>query len=174
MREPTPTDAHRPGTAIAPASVAELEAVLVGPDTFTERFGRRVEPGWSSFDGVLEVSLRSITTGGWEPEWATHFIYDEADGALIGIGGFKGPPDEGAVEIGYEIAPAFRGQGRACAAARQLVDRARAAGCALVTAHTLAERNPSTSVLAKLGFVRTQEIDDPDDGPIWRWELPIN
>ena len=158
---------------IAPATVAELEALLEGPSTYTERFGRRVEPGWSSFDGVLEFALRSVTVDGWPVEWATHLFFDPTDGALIGIGGYKGPPDHGEVEIGYEIAPALRGQGRATAAAREMVERARAAGCALVTAHTLAEANPSTAVLTKLGFTRTAEIDDPDDGPVWRWELPL-
>ncbi|HEY6532985.1 MAG TPA: hypothetical protein VIY72_11810 [Acidimicrobiales bacterium] len=41
-------------TTIAPASEAELRALIEGPEAFTERFGRRIEPGWSSFDGVLE------------------------------------------------------------------------------------------------------------------------
>jgi ribosomal-protein-alanine N-acetyltransferase len=41
-----------------------------------------------------------------------------------------------------------------------------------VTAHTLAEDNPSTAVLRKSGFVRTATIDDPDAGAIWRWERP--
>jgi ribosomal-protein-alanine N-acetyltransferase len=39
-----------------------------------------------------------------------------------------------------------------------------------VTAHTLAEDNPSTAVLRKNRFVRTAELDDPDTGTIWRWE----
>jgi RimJ/RimL family protein N-acetyltransferase len=161
------------GIVIAPASVDELEALLEGPATYSERFGRRVEPGWSSFDGVLEFALRTVTVDGWPVEWATHLFFDPDDGALIGIGGFKGPPVEGVVEIGYELAPAVRGQGRATAAATEMVDRARAAGCTLVTAHTLAEPNPSTAVLTKVGFTCTAEIADPDDGPIWRWELPL-
>ena len=42
-----------------------------------------------------------------------------------------------------------------------------------VVAHTLAEENPSTAVLTKCGFERTATIADPDEGEIWRWELPL-
>ena len=154
---------------VRPAHADELEALLVGPDAFRALTGRRVEPGYSSFDGVLEHALATITTGGIAPEWSTHLFYGTADegSPLLGIGGFKGPPADGAVEIGYEIAPTLRGRGRATAAATAMIDQARAAGCTTVLAHTLAETNPSTSALTRLGFRRTATIDDPDDGPIW-------
>ena len=42
-----------------------------------------------------------------------------------------------------------------------------------VTAHTLAEENASTKVLQRCGFTRTAELIDPDEGPVWRWELQI-
>jgi len=40
----------------------------------------------------------------------------------------------------------------------------------VVRAHTLAEANASTRVLAKCGFQRIGEVVDPDDGLVWRWE----
>jgi ribosomal-protein-alanine N-acetyltransferase len=161
---------------VRPAQADELRALIEGDAAFEARFGRRVEPGFSSFDGVLEHSLEAITTGGAAPEWSTHLFYaGPEDGAvLIGIGGFKGPPVDGVVEIGYEIAPALRGRGRAGAAAAALVDTARRHGCTTVIAHTLAETNPSTSVLARLGFARTEAVEDPDEGSIWRWELSLS
>ena len=162
------------GIEIRPATVDDLSTLLDDPAAFEATTGRRVEPGWSCFEGVLEFSLKAITTDGVAPEWSTYLFFDLADGALIGIGGFKGPPDRGVVEIGYEIAPSRRGRGQATAAARAMVERASAAGCTQVVAHTLAEPNPSTSVLTKLGFVQTVEILDPDDGPIWRWELALD
>jgi RimJ/RimL family protein N-acetyltransferase len=167
---PPPPD--RAEVEVRPASPDELRALLDGADAFTARYGRPVEPGFSSFDGVIEHSLEAITSDGVPARWYTHLFFAPGDdGALIGIGGFKGPPDDGAVEIGYEIAPALRGAGRASAAARALISVARAAGCTLVLAHTLAEESPSTSVLTRLGFAHTDTIDDPDDGPVWRWEL---
>jgi [ribosomal protein S5]-alanine N-acetyltransferase len=40
-----------------------------------------------------------------------------------------------------------------------------------VIAHTLPERNPSTSVLRSVGMRFVDEVEDPDDGPVWRWQL---
>jgi RimJ/RimL family protein N-acetyltransferase len=40
-----------------------------------------------------------------------------------------------------------------------------------ILAHTLAEENASCSVLKKCGFIKTGEIEDEEDGLIWRWEL---
>lgn len=42
----------------------------------------------------------------------------------------------------------------------------------LVRAHTLPEANASTRVLTKCGFRHTEDVVDPEDGPVWRWELP--
>ena len=54
-----------------------------------------------------------------------------------------------------------------------LVERAVAAGVTIVSAHTLGADNPSTAVLRKSGFRRVAELDDPEVGPIWRWELAV-
>jgi ribosomal-protein-alanine N-acetyltransferase len=172
---PPPRSSDDPvAVEVRPASPDELRALIEGADTFTARFGRPVEPGYLSFDGVLEHSLEAITTGGVPAEWYTHlFFAPGARGALLGIGGFKGPPDGGAVEIGYEIAPGRRGAGRASAAARALISIARDAGCTLVVARTLAEESPSTSVLTRLGFERTATVVDPEEGAVWRWELTL-
>ena len=36
---------------------------------------------------------------------------------------------------------------------------------------TLAELNASTTVLQRCGMTKVGELVDPDDGPIWRWEV---
>jgi len=78
------------------------------------------------------------------------------------------------VSAGYAVAPSRQGRGIATAVVTVLVERARAAGVITVSAHTLAEENPSTAVLRKNGFIRTAALDDPDAGAIWRWELPVS
>tara|TARA_B110000483_G_scaffold58268_1_gene72811 strand:+ start:113 stop:604 length:492 start_codon:yes stop_codon:yes gene_type:complete len=95
------------------------------------------------------------------------------DGTDIGFAGFKGPPDSGgAVEIAYSIDSDQQNQGYATEAAATLVRYALAqAGVRTIRAHTLPETSASTRVLAKMGFVRTGEVIDPDDGPVWRWEI---
>ncbi|WP_457252705.1 GNAT family N-acetyltransferase [Pedococcus sp. P5_B7] len=67
--------------------------------------------------------------------------------------GLAAPPAERAVEIGYEVAPEFRGRGFGVAAARALVEWAVSTGeVDHVTAHTLPGPKPSTDVLVSLGF----------------------
>jgi [ribosomal protein S5]-alanine N-acetyltransferase len=43
----------------------------------------------------------------------------------------------------------------------------------VVCAHTLAEENASTWVLARCGFRRVAELVDPEEGPLWRWEIEL-
>ena len=98
------------------------------------------------------------------------FFLDAHSGALIGSGGFVAPPVDRTVEIGYEVAPAFRGRGFGTAAARALVERAVASGeVDHVTAHTLPGPNPSTGVLSSLGFRHIGDQEDPEVGTVWAW-----
>lgn len=91
---------------------------------------------------------------------------------VIGSAGFKGPPsDEGAVEVAYAIVPACEGRGYATEVLGALVDFALGEGVSTIIAHTLPEENASCRVLRKSDFVRTGEVIDPDDGPVWRWEM---
>lgn len=77
------------------------------------------------------------------------------------------------VEIAYGTVPSFEGRGYATEAAMALVRFAReTADVTLIRAHTLPETNASTSVLTKCGFRHTDDVIDPEDGPVWRWELP--
>jgi [ribosomal protein S5]-alanine N-acetyltransferase len=89
---------------------------------------------------------------------------------LVGPGGYVGPPVDATVEIGYEIAPAFRGRGLATAAAQALIDKA-GEQVATVLAHTAAAENASTGVLRRLGFRLIREVPDDELGITWRWEL---
>jgi RimJ/RimL family protein N-acetyltransferase len=162
-----------PGAAVTVevATPAHLRLLLGDVPGFESAYGLRVVPGYLEFDGALAHALAALEEG-MPPQWATHLFIHAADRALIGIGGYTGPPDDGTVEIGYCLAPAYRGRGLATAAAAELVARARAAGVRSVQAHTLAVPNPSTGVLTALGFTRTAEIDS-EEGPLWRWELPL-
>ena len=40
-----------------------------------------------------------------------------------------------------------------------------------VIAHTLAEKNASTNVLQKVGMTFSTELDNPEVGKIWRWQI---
>ncbi|RYE01601.1 MAG: GNAT family N-acetyltransferase [Sphingomonadales bacterium] len=121
---------------------------------------------WADF--LAETAEETVV-----PPWCNYIA--RRDGVAVGSGGFKEAPDEtGAVEIGYITFIPARGTGVAKAIAAGLVEIARAEGAGRVIAHTLPEQNPSTRALAANGFVKIAEVDDPDDGPVWRWELPLS
>ena len=106
--------------------------------------------------------------------WTHGFsMVERASGAVIGSCAYKGPPDQGGVvEIAYGVDPEYQGRGYATEAARALVNFAfRSGQVRLVRAHTRAENNASTRVLASCGFERIGEVVDPEDGLVWRWEL---
>ena len=154
---------------VSPARLEWLEALAEGDDVFTERFGIAVETGWAGFPEALPAAVETARRRPEDDPWGTHVFFAD-DGALVGLGGFYGPPVDGMVEIGYAVAPSRQGQGIATAAVDTLLARAAEAGVPVVIAHTLAEVNPSTSVLGRTGFVRTSAQDDPDLGEVWRWE----
>lgn len=86
--------------------------------------------------------------------------------------GFTGPLDaDGAVEIAYSIAPSYQGKAYATEAPLALVDYAlNNSRVRTIHAHTLAESNASTRVLAKCDFKKIAEFVDPENNLVWRWE----
>lgn len=157
-------------TALEPLTRDRAEALIEGRDAFTRGFGYGVADGYLEFPEALSTIVQALRDG-MDPDWFSYLIIDPTTTTVIGLGGFTGPPTDGSVEIGYSIAPAHRGQGHATEAARRWLDIAVARGVTLVYAHTLAEENPSTAVLRRLGFRRTAELTDPEVGAVWRWEL---
>ncbi len=147
------------------------EALAEGDAVFTERFGIPVEPGWFGFREAIDFILKT-GRGEVPAAWGPHLYFD-ADGALVGNGGWKGPPVNGSAEIGYAVAPSRQGRGIATAAVRTFIDQAKSAGLQVVVAHTLPRESPSTSVLKHCGFRQVGESIDPDEGEVWRWELPL-
>ena len=150
-----------------------LSAALEGRGALERLLGVSVAEGWEGFPEALPV-LRAAYEGNPEGHpWGSSFFIELEVHTLVGFGGFKGPPSpDGVVEVGYAIAPAFRGRGLATDAVIQLVQRAFAdAAVRAVDAYTLGHDNPSTGVLQKTGFRRIAELIDPDEGAIWQWRL---
>lgn len=93
-------------------------------------------------------------------------------GQPIGNCGFNGPPDsEAMVEIAYGVDEEHQGKGYATEAAEAMVKFAFGSGLvSVVRANTFPEENASGRVLTKCGFVFVGEVDDPEEGLVWRWE----
>jgi tRNA-Thr(GGU) m(6)t(6)A37 methyltransferase TsaA len=155
---------------VEPVTEAWAEALALGDAAFTARFAVPVETGWAVFPEVVPYLVEAAREG--PSQWGPHLVFDD-DGALVGTAGWKGPPVAGVAELGYSVAPGRRGRGVATAAVRVLLDRARATGLRAAVAHTLPATSPSTTVLARCGFAKVGEAVDPDDGPVWRWEVSL-
>jgi RimJ/RimL family protein N-acetyltransferase len=153
---------------VEPMQLSWIEALAESDAAFTERFGIEVAPDWIGFPEVMPFALQEARDG-TSGEWGSHLFFDD-DGALVGFGGWKGPPVDGVAELGYAVSPSRQGRGIATAVVRELLTRARKAGVRMVCAHTLAERTASTSVLERCGFSFAGEVHDPDAGAAWRWE----
>jgi RimJ/RimL family protein N-acetyltransferase len=160
---------------VEPMRLEWIEALIEGDAVFTDRFGIDVIEGWAGFPEALPHALDAVRRHDADP-WGSHLFFDD-DGVLVGFGGYKGPPTDGEVEIGYAIAPARQGRGLATAASRTMIEWARDRGATRVIAHTLANPNASTAVLDRCGFTRTATIADPDGGvddDVWRWDLELS
>jgi RimJ/RimL family protein N-acetyltransferase len=153
---------------LEPISLEWAEALAQGDGVFTERFGIPVGADWAGFPDAVSILVEAgrARLGDWRPQ-----LFFDDDGALIGNGGWKGPQKDAVAEVGYAVALSRQGRGIASTVVRELIERARRAEVRTVIAHTLAEENASTKVLERCGFERTVELTDPDEGPVWRWEL---
>ena len=161
---------------LIPCSPEHLLALIAGEERFEERFGLPAADGLRAFivsDEVSPAWLVRLRASMAADPWVDGFaIVHRESPSVIGTVGFKGPPDEhGVVEIAYGIVRVFQGRGYATEAAEAAVAFAFGSGqVRLVRAHTLPTLNASTRVLAKCGFKRTGEVEDPEDGLVWRWE----
>lgn len=159
---------------LVPATLPALDAIhtedwhtlsrLLGGAGFAEQ--------WMHFPEALAWMRIYLSEHPDELGWWSYLIVHKEDIRLIGTCGYKGcPTPDGIVEIGYEIAGSYQGKGLATEVAGALVEHAfRQTGVRTIQAHTLAEENASVAVLRKLGFIQVDELHDPEDGLIWKWE----
>ena len=137
------------------------ESVLARIDAMSPADRAQVSPEWVA-------RMRASAPTAWTHGFA---MIERATNAAVGSAGFKGPAVDGMVEIAYGVDSEYRGRGYAKEAAAALVDFAFSNDdVRLVRAHTLPERNASTSVLTACGLAFLGEVMDPEDGLVWRWE----
>ena len=153
------------------ADASLLDAALQGDDALGRALGVGVVPGWVSFTEALPPTRDAVAADPGRVEWSSRFFVAGDPPELVGWDGFKGPPQAGVVELGYEIAERRQGRGLGTAATRAMVEEAFADDrVTAVIAHTLAERNASNRVLEKAGFTFDGETQE-DGETVWRWRL---
>ena len=119
---------------------------------------------------VMKSTAEMYKKTGYQPPWVGYLAVDRTN--CVGTCAFKTLPVKGRVEIAYFTFPGNEGRGVATSMAKKLIELA-VLECPTVRifAQTLPEHNASTRVLENLGFRQTVEIDHPEDGRVWEWEL---
>ena len=165
-----------PRLLLTPYAPEHLRALLESIEQFEQAFGVPAADGLRTFMVSDEVSpewLARLRTASTADPWVHGFaIVDRTSRSVIGSLGFKGrPDDDGVVEIAYGIVPGFQGRGFATEATHAGLAFAFAVNAvSQVRAHTRPSNSASTRVLEKCGFDFIGPVEDPDDGPVWRWE----
>jgi ribosomal-protein-alanine N-acetyltransferase len=160
---------NAPHVQLLPATTTHLEALRDDRASLGRLLGSPVPDGWPEFPEAVDFTLARLAEHPDQAAWWMHFFL--SDGVLVGSGGYVGPPRDGVVEFGYEIAPQYRGRGLGRAAARAMVEQAFATGVTEVVAHTLPELNASARLLVDLGFTRGEPVESSEDGSVWPWRL---
>jgi [ribosomal protein S5]-alanine N-acetyltransferase len=146
-----------------------MDAALAGDKSLARALGHAVVPGWATFTAALRRARDALAADPAGAAWGARLFVAGDPPELVGWGGFKGPPADGVVELGYEIAASRRGRGLATAATRAMLAEAFAeARVTTVIAHTRPERNASNRVLEKTGFRYDGEAEE-NGRPVWRF-----
>ena len=103
--------------------------------------------------GFTREALEAPGAAGW---WLYYVVLDATRPTLVGVAGYKGPPSDGVVEIGYSIVASWRRRGLATEASRALVEAAWQRGATVILAHTLPHLEPSIGVLRRLEFTPSE------------------
>ncbi len=134
----------------------------------------------------------SLPPGGIEEAWVLRWLRDNlallrgtvregtgswlmaAGGEVVGLCSYKGPPEDGVVEIGYAVAPQRRRRGYATAAVTALIGLAEQdAHISDLSAETALANLASQRVLEANGFAATGRGFDRDEGEMILWRRAL-
>lgn len=137
------------------------------PLELTEHFSQDRQPLWRIRSTQLEENPGDAA-------WITRAIFDPGLGRAVGLAGFHGPPDDnGMVEVGYSVDPAYRRQGYARAALEALLAvAAEEPSIRTVRATISPDNGASRRLVEQYGFVATGEQWDDEDGLEIVYEVP--
>lgn len=121
------------------------------------------------------MRARQIRARPGDAPWLLRPILRSDTREAVGYLNFHGGPDEtGMVEVGYTLLPAARGHGYALEAVRAAFDWAtRVHGIRRFRASVAPDNERSLNLIGKLGFVKTGEQWDEEDGLEYVHELEV-
>jgi transcription antitermination protein NusB len=148
------------------ATEETLTAALTGPGELGSALGVTVPSTWPPEyldEAALEFTRERLVAGLEQEGWWMYFVLLREDAVLVGCAGFKGPPRDGTVEIGYGIVTDYRRRGYAAECVRGLLGRAFAEPKVdRVIAETLPDLAASIAVLRSRGFEPCEGASEPD------------
>lgn len=118
--------------------------------------------------GSLPMTIAFYEQVGFQQPWICY--YAEKNSELVGNAAYKGAPQNGQVEIAYATFQRFQKQGIGTQICEALVKLALETDPEIeIIAQTLPEKNFSTRILEKNGFLFQETLRHPEDGTIWQW-----
>lgn len=154
---------------LLPFTLELKKATLSERGRLTEMLGVEIPDTWPG-DDLLEALPLFIKAMEKEPAglvWDGIIIHKAEQIAIGGMGFHGGPDAAGMVEIGYNIIPAYEGQGYATEMARRVIEWAfHIPGIQVIIAESLDDNIGSIRVLEKVGMRRLAP-----EGHLLKWEL---
>ena len=155
---------------LVPATATHLRAELESHAALGKVLNAEVPAAWPPelYDqDAIRYALSWVLGRPNQPGWGFHYVLRLPASSelplLIGMGGFKGAPDEaGSIELGYGILPEHQRHGYATEAVRGWIDFAFASPqVRTVVGQTLPRLTASIRVLEKAGFRYVGAGSDP-------------
>lgn len=132
----------------------------------------KVNTEFSSADSQLAIKMweEYYPKIGYHFPWIGYFI--KLDAVIVGSCAFTGPPINNRAEVSYWTYKEYEGQGIATNACLLLISIAKKTDPAItIIAKTAPEKNASTSILKKCGFIFSGIVQDHEIGDAWEWTL---
>lgn len=159
---------HAPRLELVAATYELVRDQLADPPAWAARLDVPIPDDWPPelTEDVWEATRDWLFQDPERIGWGMWYLVrtEPPPRVLVGTIGLKGaPPEDGTVEVGYSVLPAYRRQGLAAEAVRALVAWAfRDPRVRRVTAETYPHLTPSIGVLEKLGFAFAGAGSGPD------------
>ncbi|HSQ56102.1 MAG TPA: GNAT family N-acetyltransferase [Gemmata sp.] len=155
---------NTPRLSLIPATLPLARAEVADREEFARFLDARVPDNWppETLAEALPLFLKEFEAAPDAVGWFGWYAIASNEATLAGSIGFRGPPQNGEVEVGYSVLPQFQRRGYATEMVAALVHWALGQpGVERVAAETDEGNIASCRVLGKTGFARVGVGNEP-------------